>query len=167
MELATRLVTASKADYLPLLRLADESDDLIAGYLDRGDLFVVEEAGTPVAVCVVTDEGGGTYEVQNLAVAPSLQRRGLGSSLLRHVEDHYRGRATSLVVGTGDSPLTVPFYEACGFRVYRRIRRGVADAYDHPIYEAGVQLIDKVYLRRKVASPKRAESRPRTVGNPE
>ena len=53
-----------------------------------------------------------------------------------------------LQVGTGDSPLTIPFYEKCGFVRSHKIPNFFTDNYDHPIYEGGVQLIDMVYLQR-------------------
>ena len=53
-----------------------------------------------------------------------------------------------LQVGTGDSPLTIPFYEKCGFVRSNKIPNFFTDNYDHPIYEGGVQLIDMVYLQR-------------------
>ena len=52
--------------------------------------------------------------------------------------------------GTGDSPLTVPFYEKCGFIRSHRVKNFFLDHYDHPIYEGGVQLIDMVYFRREL-----------------
>jgi len=127
--------------------MADEQEDMIDRYLDRGDMFVMEVANAPVAVCVVTDEGDGVFEVQNIAVAPSRQRHGHGSRMLQHVVDHYRGRARSLLAGTGDVPLTVRFYQSCGFVFDHRVPRGIADAYDHPVFEGDVQLIDKIYFR--------------------
>jgi len=158
-ETAIRLITDSKKRFLDLLLLADEQENMIDCYLERGDLFVMYEDGSPVAVCVVTDEGDDVFEVQNLAVRPDRQRHGYGQRMLRHVESHYRGRAHSLLVGTGDSPMTVPFYQACGFTFDHRVPRGIADAYDHPIFEAGRQLIDKVYLRKAM------DSEPRGAGD--
>jgi len=143
-----RLVTSDKRHYLDLLLLADEQESMIDAYLDRGDLWVLETpAGEALAVCVVTDAGGGTFEVANLAVAPAHRRAGLGAQTMRFVADRYRGRGHTLLVATGDSPITVPFYQRCGFVVDHRVPRGIADAYDHPIYENGVQLIDQIWLR--------------------
>ena len=51
-----------------------------------------------------------------------------------------------MILGTGDSPLTLPFYAACGFRETHRVKDYFLTHYNHPIYEAGRQLIDKVYL---------------------
>ena len=53
-----------------------------------------------------------------------------------------------LQVGTGDSPLTIPFYEKCGFKRHHVVRNFFLDNYDHPIFEEGIQLKDMVYLRK-------------------
>ena len=66
--------------------------------------------------------------------------------------DHYLEKGTMYVLEdgnvTGDSPLTVPFYEKCGFVRSHNIPNFFTDNYDHPIYEGGVQLIDMIYLQR-------------------
>jgi hypothetical protein len=53
-----------------------------------------------------------------------------------------------MFVGTGDSPITVPFYESCGFIVSHRLKNYMIENYDNPIYENGIQLFDKVYLKK-------------------
>ena len=100
------------------------------------------------AECVVTDEGGGILELKNLAVEPEAQRKGYGKALIDFLVRKYKGRYSVLQVGTGNSPLTIPFYEKCGFVCSHRIPNFFTDHYDHPIYEAGVQLVDMVYLRK-------------------
>lgn len=141
-------VTEDKKRYLDLLLLGDEQEEMIDRYLERGDLYVMEEEGRAIAVCVVTDEGGGVLEVKNLAVAPSEQGKGLGRAMLDFVCARYAGQGHTLLVGTGDSPLTVPFYERCGFERSHVIRDFFLQHYDHPIVEAGVQLRDMVVFRR-------------------
>ena len=143
-------ITENKREYFPLLLLADEQEDMIDRYLDRGIMFVLEEEGSVIGVCVITDEGNGTAEIQNLAIAPSYQGKGYGKAMIDHVIRFYSGNYKVLQVGTGDSPLTVPFYENCGFTRYRTIRNYFPEHYDHPIYEAGKQLIDKVCLKRNL-----------------
>ena len=54
-----------------------------------------------------------------------------------------------MIVGTGDSILTIPFYEKCGFQEFKRVKNFFTDHYDHPIFEGGKQLVDMVYLMRK------------------
>ena len=62
----------------------------------------------------------------------------------------YAKEYSVLQVGTGDSPLTIPFYEKCGFVRSHKIPNFFTDNYDHTIYEGGVQLIDMVYLQRHI-----------------
>ena len=52
-------------------------------------------------------------------------------------------------MGTGDSPLSLGFYHACGFIESHRVERFCTDNYDHPIIEDGIQLVDMVYLKRE------------------
>jgi len=140
-------VTENKKQYLDLLLLADEQEDMIDRYLDRGRMYVLEDDGVK-AECVVTDEGGSVLEIKNIATAPEHQGKGYGKSLIDFIAEKYRGQYTVLQVGTGDSPLTVPFYEKCGFIRSHSIPNFFTDNYDHPIFEAGVQLVDMVYLQR-------------------
>ena len=141
-----RTIFDSKRDFLPLLLLGDEQEDMILRYLDRGTLTALYDGGLLRAVCVVTEEGGGDFEIKNLAVAPESQRRGYGRAMVEHIAESCRNRGTRLLAGTGDSPLTIPFYERLGFRESHRVRNFFTDHYDHPIYEAGSQLVDMVYL---------------------
>lgn len=139
-----RTISDNKRAFLPLLLLGDEQEDMIARYLDRGTLWALYDGGGLRCACVVTEEGGGAFEIKNLAVAPESQRRGYGRAMVEHVARQCRGRGKRLLVGTGDSPLTIPFYESCGFREHHRVRNFFTDHYDHPIFEAGRQLVDMV-----------------------
>ncbi|MCI9610047.1 MAG: GNAT family N-acetyltransferase [Oscillibacter sp.] len=139
-------ISDNKRTFLPLLLLGDEQEDMIGRYLDRGTLWVLYDGGALRCVCVVTEEGGGVFEIKNLAVAPESQRRGYGQAMVEHVARQCRGRGNCLLAGTGDSPLTVPFYESCGFQECGRVKDFFPDHYDHPIFEAGRQLVDMVYF---------------------
>ena len=141
-----RQVLENKRDFLPLLLLGDEQEDMIGLYLDRGTLLALYDGGRLRTVAVVTDEGGGVFELKNLATEPRSQGRGYGRAMVEEILRSCRGRGTRLLVGTGDSPLTVPFYERLGFRESHRVQNFFTDHYDHPIYEAGRQLVDMVYL---------------------
>lgn len=142
-----REVTGNKRDYLSLLLLADEQENMIGQYLDRGTMFVLEKEGQIIGECVITDESDGIIEIQNLAIAPAHQRQGYGRRLVAFVAERYRGKYSILQIGTGDSPLTVPFYESCGLIVHHVIPNYILEHYDQPICEGGKQLKDKVYLR--------------------
>ena len=142
-------VTENKKEYLDLLLLADEQEDMIDRYLDRGTMYVLEDDGIK-AECVVTDEGDGILEIKNIATSPAHQRKGYGKALIDFVAQKYAGAYSILQVGTGDSPFTIPFYEKCGFVRSHTIPNFFTDNYDHPIIEDGVQLVDMVYLRRPI-----------------
>ena len=144
-----REIKENKRDYLPLLLVGDEDEAMIDRYLDRGRLCVLEE-GEALAVCVTTDEGEGVLEVKNLAVREDCRRRGFGRMMLDYVAELFRGEFTTITLGTGDSPLTVPFYERCGFVRSQVIKGFFLDNYDHEIYEGGVLLTDMVYLTKKL-----------------
>ena len=140
-------VTENKKLHLPLLLLADEQEDMIDRYLERGTMYVLEDGGVRCE-CVVTDEGEGVLEIKNLATAPEYQGKGYGKRMIDFLAQRYRGQYRLLQVGTGDSPLTIPFYEKCGFVRSHRVPNFFTDNYDHPIFEAGVQLVDMIYLQR-------------------
>ncbi len=140
-------VKTEKKRCLPLLLLGDEQEDMIDRYLNRGTMYALDDGGVK-AVCVVTDEGDGALELKNLAVSPECQRRGYGRRLVRFLEETYRGRYARLLAGTGDSPLTLPFYEACGFVRSHVVPNFFTDHYDHPIWEGGHQLVDMIYLTK-------------------
>lgn len=142
----TRVSDAEKLQYRDLLLLADEQWSLIERYLSRGEMWVLADGGSVRAECVVTDEGDGVCEVKNLAVVPSSQRKGYGRAMIEHVKRTYSTRFSRLRICTGDSPLTVPFYQSCGLAIVRRDPGYFVRAYDHPIFEAGKQLTDLVEL---------------------
>ena len=70
--------------------------------------------------------------------------------MIEFIAKKYREQYCILQVGTGDSPLTIPFYEKCGFVISHSVKNFFTDNYDHPIYEGGVQLKDMIYLRKKL-----------------
>ena len=143
------IVSDAKKSFLDLLLLADEQEDMIDKYLERGLLFALYDSGLK-SICVVTDEANGTFEIQNLATYPQFQGKGYGRYLLNYVCDYCEDKGTTMMVGTGDSPLTMPFYENSGFVFSHRIENYMLEHYDEPIFEAGVQLKDKVYLKRNL-----------------
>ena len=101
---------------------------MIARYLDRGEMFALYDDDLK-SICVVTQEGKNLYEIKNLATYPPFQRQGYARRLIEYIENRYNAPGTILQVGTGDSPLTIPFYEHCGFRYSHRIPRFFTDNY--------------------------------------
>ena len=143
-------ITTNKKRFLPLLLLADEQESMIDRYLGRGELFVMydKQETEAIAVAVVTNEGNGVYELKNLAVAPSFQRKGYGRQMVEYLCQYYADICHTLLVGTGESKQTISFYESCGFTYSHILPDFFTCNYDHPIVEEGKVLKDMVYLRK-------------------
>ena len=142
-----REVNKNKKQFISLLLLADEQESMVDRYLEKGTMYVLEDNDVK-AECVVTDEGNGILEIKNIAVDPKYHGMGYGKALIEFLVSKYADEYSILQVGTGDSPLTIPFYEKCGFVRSHIISNFFTDNYDHPICESGIQLVDMVYLQR-------------------
>ena len=140
-------VSNDKKAYIDLLLLADEQESMIDKYLERGEMFVLNDNGVK-AECVVTKEADGIYELKNIAVMLDCQRKGYGKRLIDFVFSHYTD-CNTMLVGTGDVPSALIFYQKCGFTKSHRIHNFFKDNYDHPIFEDGKLLVDMVYLKRE------------------
>ncbi len=142
-------VKSNKKKYLDLLLLADEQESMIDRYLDDGTMYVLDDNGVK-AVCVVIEIDKESLEIKNLAVSPESHKKGYGKFMINYIADIYKDKYSYLYVGTGDSPLTVPFYEKCGFEKSHIVKNFFVDNYNHPIFEEGKQLIDMIYLKKKL-----------------
>ena len=105
-----REVNKNKKQFISLLLLADEQESMVDRYLEKGTMYVLED-NEGKAECVVTDEGNGILEIKNIAVDPENQGKGYGKALIDFLASKYADEYSVLQVGTGDSPLTIPFYE--------------------------------------------------------
>ena len=143
------IISSNKKEYLDLLLVADESEFMIDKYLERGVMFGLFDDGLK-SICVVAHESADICELKNIATYETWRGRGYGSMLLQHVCSFYSGRYTTMMVGTGDTPAAIRFYRKNGFAISHRIEGFFTDNYDHPMYESGIQLVDMVYLSRKL-----------------
>jgi len=141
------MILTDKKKFIDLLLLADEQESMIDRYLEAGDMFALYDDDVK-SICVVTKEAEETYELKNIATYQKDQGKGYGKKLIEYIFEYYAGKGKIMLVGTGDSPLTLPFYEHCGFKISHRIKNFFVENYDHPIVEAGKQLIDMVYLKK-------------------
>lgn len=147
--LEIKRIYENKKQFLDLLLLADEQESMIDKYLERGELFALYD-GDIKSVCVVTRESDDVCELKNIATYEECQGKGYGSKLLNHIFSHYRGKYRAMLVGTGDIPWIIWFYEKNGFSISHRIKGFFTDNYDHPIFEDGVQLVDMIYLSKEL-----------------
>jgi len=142
-------INNNKKQYLDLLLLADEQEDMIDRYLTNGDMFALYDDGLK-SVCVVVAIDNETCELKNIATYKKYQGKGYGKAMIRFVFDFYKNNYKTMLVGTGDFPPILSFYESCGFEKSHRIKNFFIDNYDHPMFEEGIQLIDMVYLKKEL-----------------
>lgn len=142
-----KIIDSDKTKYMELLLIADEQVSMIEKYLYRGEMFALC-ADDVKAICVVTQEQSGVYEIKNIVTVPKYQRKGYGQYLISFIADYYKKSGSELYVGTGDSPTILNFYEKCGFVKSHIVKNFFVDNYDHPMYENGQQLVDMIYLKR-------------------
>ena len=139
-----------KKKYLPLLLLADEQESMIDRYIENGTMYVLYDQHAVIGEILVCEISKDILEIKNLAVLPEFQNKGYGRALIEFICGKYQGKYSVVQVGTGDSPLTVPFYQKCGFVKSHIIKNFFLENYDHPIVEDGVRLVDMVYLKRNL-----------------
>ena len=139
----------NKKRYIDLLLLGDEEEEMIDKYLERGEMYILDDNGIK-AECVVTDEGNKILEIKNIAVSPKFQKQGYGKKLIEFITEKYSENFSVIQAGTGDSPLAIPFYEKCGFKKSHIVKNFFIDNYKNPIYEEGVLLIDMIYLQKNL-----------------
>jgi GNAT superfamily N-acetyltransferase len=142
-------ITENKKQYLDLLLLADEQEDMIDRYLERGDMFALFEDDLKT-VCVVVATDHETCELKNIATYKQYQGRGYAKALIKFISDYYKNTFNTMLVGTGETPAILSFYKSCGFEKSHRVKNFFTDNYDHPMFEDGIQLIDMIYLKKKL-----------------
>lgn len=138
-----------KKKYMSLFLLADEQPEMIEKYINDSRTYVLDDNGIKGEI-TVKDVGGGILEIKNIAVYPEYQKQGCGKKLIDFVIAKFSGQYGILQVGTGKSPLTLPFYKKCGFTVSHTVKNFFVDNYDHEITEAGVVLKDMIYLQKSL-----------------
>lgn len=141
-------IVEHKKKFLDLLLLADEQEDMIERYLERGDMFALYDEDLK-SICVVAQEEDGVYELKNIATYEKFHGQGYGGRLIEYLFDYYKDVCRVMYVGTGDSPRVLRFYHRCGFVDSHKVANFFIDNYDEPIIDEGIQLVDMVYLKHE------------------
>ena len=174
-------ITDNKKRFLDLLLLADEQEDMIDKYLPVGDLFALYDRELRSddelkseddlrkddglrndddlrkedelrSVCVVVPVDSETCELKNIATYPQYQGKGYGRALISFISDFYKNDYKTMLVGTGETPAILSFYESCGFVKSHRVKNFFTDNYEHPMFEGDIQLVDMIYLKKDLIS---------------
>jgi ribosomal protein S18 acetylase RimI-like enzyme len=86
--------------------------------------------------------------LKNIATYEKYQGKGYGRALIDFISDFYTNDYKTMLVGTGETPSILSFYESCGFEKSYRVKNFFTDNYDHPIFEGDIQLVDMIYLKK-------------------
>jgi len=98
---------------MELLMLGDAQESMIEKYLHRGVLFALYDDFDLKTVAVVTKEDNETCEIKN--IVSIYQGKGYGSSMMKHIIQHYKSQCKRLIVDTGENEKALLFYEKLGF----------------------------------------------------
>ncbi len=132
---------------MPLLLIGDESEKMLRQYLYNGDLFALYDNGLRAAAVVVR-VNNDECELKNISVIPKFHRQGYGQQLMKRLIAKYKNQYKTMILGTGDSITTIPFYHKLGFKYFRTEKDFFTKNCPHPIIENGKPLKDMLYLRR-------------------
>ena len=139
-------ILENKDEFMDLLLLADEQEDMVKKYLYRGDLFALYDDDIKT-VSVVTKEDKNIYEIKSIATYEKYQGKGYGKIMIKYIIENYGNKCSRLLVGTGDSNRAISFYKNCGFTYSHIIKDFFIDNYDHKMFDEGKQLKDMIYLK--------------------
>jgi GNAT superfamily N-acetyltransferase len=142
-------ITENKKQFLDLLLLADEQENMIDKYLPDGHLFALYDDDLK-SVCVVVPINSETCELKNIATYEKYQGKGYGRALINYISDFYKEDYKAMLVGTGETPGILSFYESCGFKMSHKVKNFFTDNYDHPMFDGDIQLIDMIYLKKNL-----------------
>lgn len=136
--------------HLPLLLEADDVEEHIRGYLDRGELVEIRDADALIGVAVLV-AGGDAVEIWNIALAGEHRGRGSGRRAIELIAGQCRDQGASrLTVGTSDCSLgTIAFYRKVGFR-FAGVRKGYFDDYPVAVVEDGIRARDMVMFEMEL-----------------
>ncbi|MDR0231316.1 MAG: GNAT family N-acetyltransferase [Dysgonamonadaceae bacterium] len=144
-------IIENKKQFLDLLLLADEQENMIDKYLPCGDLFALYDNDLK-SVCVVVPIDSETCELKNIATYEKCQGKGCGKALIKFISDFYKNSYKTMLVGTGEIPWILSFYENCGFEKSYRVKNFFTNNYDHPMFDGEIQLVDMIYLKKDLKS---------------
>ncbi len=148
MEMEIRKLKAGEQPPLELLLLADPSESLVNGYLQRGLCCVAEVDNSIIGVYVVLQTRLETVEIVNIAVDENKHGQGIGKQLLNHaIQNAKQLGAKTIEIGTGNSSVgQLALYQKCGFRITGIDRDFFIRHYSEEIFENGIQVIDMIRL---------------------
>ena len=152
MNLTTIEPGPAREAYVPLLMLADDSDQQVRSYLQEGIPFVAQLDGHDVCATLAIPTDLDTLELRAVAVDPRRQQQGVGKQMLALVPAGLESRGYArTTVGTGNSSIAqIAFYQKSGSRRWAIERDYFTPEKGYPdgLEENGVPLRDMIWFER-------------------
>jgi len=151
-QLSTRLLRTDEAIPYELLLLADETKEIVDGYIHTCAIYVLEDCGKIIAQYALLPINDNTIEVKNIAVDTAFQGKGIGKQLLKNAIKNARTRGyNKLIIGTGDASFKQLYlYQKAGFDIVDIKRNFFINHYSEPIFENGIQLKHMIMLQKEL-----------------
>ena len=145
-------IRRDKDEYMEMLLMAAPCKDVINSYLDKGEMFALVNGGDVCAVCVVELLKNRKCELKNIVTRKKDRGKGYAKYMIRHICEHYGNQCDTMYAGTGNCKKTLEFLGKCGFVNSHMVANYYPEHYREPIYEEGVRLTDKIYLKKQLDS---------------
>lgn len=144
-----------REELIPLLVLAEPSERALRwGLAHLSDaVYRVEDGAGALVGAVSMQWRGDPCEIEELAVAPERQGRGIGKQIVAWLIEEARRRGKhAMLVGTPNASINnITFYQKCGFRM-DHIRHDYFRYYREPIFENGIQVRDMLVFRYDISA---------------
>jgi ribosomal protein S18 acetylase RimI-like enzyme len=135
--------------FLPLLLLADESEQQVRSYFQQGDLYAYGSGDAVAGIVLVIPDEHDARELKAVAIDRTEQSRGIGKRMLAEVLVDLRRRGVrKVVVGTANAGIgQLAFYQKVGFRLSHIERDFFSPARGYPaaMEDNGIRLRDMVW----------------------
>ncbi|MBO5476741.1 MAG: GNAT family N-acetyltransferase [Clostridia bacterium] len=143
-----RKIEYDKERYLSLLLEADPEKEAIDKYLDKGEMYIIEEDGDAVCEVVVTEVDNDTCELKNIATLPKVRGKGYASKIIQYIFEVYKNKYKRMIVGTTEN--MIPFYVLNGFTKYHHtVKNFFIDNYNEEIWDGDLHCIDMYYYSKE------------------
>lgn len=141
--------SADRNNYLDFLIMADESAEVVQGYIQDGEMYAIRYEGKDVGVVLFTFHSDKEVELKNIALSEAVRGKGLGKLVVYKALDLYGAMGYSKMwVGTANSSIAnIAFYQKCGFRL-TGIKKDFFAQYPTPIFEDGIRALDMLMFEQ-------------------
>lgn len=140
-----------REDYLELLMMADENEEIVKQYLNCGDLFAIQLSDKTIGVALFLEDSPEVIELKNIAILPDYRGKGYGKEILLKSFELYKSKYyNKMIVGTANSSIeNIAFYQKIGFRM-TSIKHDFFANYPEPIIENGILALDMILFEKHI-----------------